>query len=93
MLPVAAPERIVRVTSEGFYYGSTNGTGRELSYPMFAALRDHQQVFDGMLAYFPFGAGVRADQGPQGAEMTAAALVSGDYFYDAAASSRRAAGC
>ena len=39
--------------TEGYYYGSTNGTGRELSYPMFAALRDHQQVFDGMLAYFP----------------------------------------
>ena len=25
---------------------------------MFAALRDHQQVFDGMLAFFPFGAAV-----------------------------------
>src|SRR5688500_6510157 len=32
MLPVPAPERIVRINNEGFYYGSTNGTGRELSY-------------------------------------------------------------
>jgi len=32
LLPVPAPERIVRVHSEGFYYGSTSGTGRELRY-------------------------------------------------------------
>jgi predicted permease len=79
-LPVPSPERIVRLANEGFYYGSTNGTGRELSFPMFAALRDHQQVFDGMFAYFPFGAAVRTEGGLQSAEMTPAALVSGDYF-------------
>ena len=80
LLPVPCPERIVRVSSEGFYYGSTNGTGQELSFPMFAALRDHQQVFDGMFAFVPIGAAVLADRGPQGAEVTPAALVSGDYF-------------
>jgi predicted permease len=79
-LPVPAPERVVRVQSDGFYYGSTNGTGRELSYPVFTALRDHQQVFDGMLAYFPIGAAVREEGGQGSAEMTPAALVSGDYF-------------
>jgi len=80
LLPVPAPERIVRVQSQGYYYGSTNGTGRELSYPMFAALRDHQQVFEGMFAYFPIGVAVRAEHGSRSAEMTPAALVSGDYF-------------
>ena len=80
MLPVPAPERVVRVQTEGFYYGSTNGTGRELSYPMFTALRDHQQVFEGMLAYFPIGVAVREERGAASAEMTPAALVSGDYF-------------
>ena len=63
LLPVPEPDRIVRVYTEGFYYGSTNGTGRELSYPMYTALRDQKQVFDGMLAYFPFGAAVRDERG------------------------------
>ena len=80
MLPVPAPERIVRLNNEGFYYGSTNGTGRELSHTMFTALREHQRVFDGMFAYFPFSAALRAEQGSQAAEITPAALVSGDYF-------------
>ena len=80
LLPVPDPARVVRVQTEGFYYGSTNGTGRELPYPMFTALRDHQQVFDGMLAYFPIGAAVREEGGTASAEMTPAALVSGDYF-------------
>ena len=53
LLPVPEPERIVRVQTDGFYYGSTNGTGRELSYPMFTALRDHQQVFDGHAGLLP----------------------------------------
>ena len=80
LLPVPAPERIVRVYSEGYYYGSTNGNGRELSSPMFTALRDHQQVFDGMLAHFPFGAAVLAEGGTRSAEVTPAALVSGEFF-------------
>ena len=80
LLPVPSPERVVRVQTDGFYYGSTNGTGRELSYPMFTALRDEQRVFEGMLAYFPFGAAVREASGTQSAEMSPAALVSGDYF-------------
>ena len=63
LLPVPAPERIVRVNSEGFYYGSTNGTGRELSYPMFAALRDHQQVFDGHVRLLPDSAPPSAPSG------------------------------
>ena len=36
-LPVSAPDRLVRVVTEGFHYGSTNGSGRELSYPLYAA--------------------------------------------------------
>ena len=79
-LPVPEPTRIVRVQSDGFYYGSTNGNGRELSYPMYTALRDHQQVFDGMLAYFPFGAAVFVEGDGSGAETAPANLVSGDFF-------------
>ena len=30
-LPVPEPDRIVRVSTEGFYYGGSIGTGRELS--------------------------------------------------------------
>jgi hypothetical protein len=75
-----------------FCCGSTNGTGRELSFSMFTALRDDQQVFDGRLVFFSQGAAACADRGAPGAELTPGALVSGDYV-DTLRCRRRGVGC
>ncbi|MPY89069.1 MAG: FtsX-like permease family protein [Luteitalea sp.] len=76
-LPVDAPERIVRVHGEGYYYGSTVGSGRELSHPLYLDFRDHNQVFSGIFALFHFSAAVNAGDR---AEMTPGELVTGTYF-------------
>ena len=76
-LPVDDPERIVRVATQGFYYGSTYGTGRELSYSVYVELRDNNGVFEDMFALFPFAAAVN-DGGRT--EMARSELVSGNYF-------------
>jgi putative ABC transport system permease protein len=76
-LAVADPDCIVRVSTQGFYYGSTHGTGRELSYPVYVDIRDRNQVFDGAFAMFPFGAAI--NDGDR-TEMAQAELVSGTYF-------------
>jgi predicted permease len=47
-LPVERPNELVLVTAEGFHYGGSWGDGNELSYPMYADLRDANEVFDGM---------------------------------------------
>ncbi len=42
-LPVPEPDQIVRVSTEGFYYGGSIGDGRELSYPIYTELRDRNR--------------------------------------------------
>ena len=54
LLPVAKPEELVLVTAQGAQYGSGWGDGNELSYPRYAALRDQNDVFTGMLCRFPY---------------------------------------
>ncbi|MPZ17604.1 MAG: FtsX-like permease family protein [Luteitalea sp.] len=76
-LPVDAPDRIVRVHGEGYYYGSTMGSGRELSYPLYLDFRNHNQVFSGIFGLCPFNAAVSAGER---AEMTPGELVTGTYF-------------
>src|SRR5687767_4937458 len=44
-LPVTDPHQLVQVTAEGESYGSSRGDGTELSYPMYAGLREGAEVF------------------------------------------------
>jgi predicted permease len=76
-LPVKSPGELVQVTVEGSTYGANWGDGTELSYPMYAELRDNNQVFSGMFCRFgyPFHVGY-GDQ----TERVAGELVSGTYF-------------
>jgi predicted permease len=77
LLPVRQPEQLVVVTAQGTQYGNGWGDGNELSYPRYADLRDHNQVFTGMLCRFgyafhvAFGGATERVQGE---------LVSGTYF-------------
>ncbi len=77
LLPVRQPEQLVVVTAQGTQYGNGWGDGNELSYPRYADLRDHNQVFTGMLCRFgyafhvTFGGATERVQGE---------LVSGTYF-------------
>ena len=77
LLPVRQPEQLVVVTAQGTQYGNGWGDGNELSYPRYADLRDHNQVFAGMLCrlgyafHVTFGGATERVQGE---------LVSGTYF-------------
>ena len=53
VLPVSNPRELVSVMSHGPFYGDTWGDGSELSYPMYAELRDRNQVFTGMFFSVP----------------------------------------
>jgi predicted permease len=76
-LPVAAPHELTIVTVKGFQYGNAWGDGNELSHPMYADLRDHNQVFSGMFARFP----ATLDTSVGGISARARAeVVSGTYF-------------
>ena len=54
LLPVASPAELVLITANGTQYGSGWGDGDELSYPRYAAIRDHNDVFTGMLCRFAY---------------------------------------
>jgi predicted permease len=76
-LPVIRPHELVLVTVQGTQYGSGWGDGNELSYPMYEDLRDHNEVFTGMLCRFAILVSLSADDR---AERVASELVSGSYF-------------
>jgi predicted permease len=76
-LPVKSPDELVQVTFEGSRYGSNWGDGSELSYPMYTAFRDQNQVFSGMFSRFGFEFQVGESVQP---ERVAGELVSGSYF-------------
>lgn len=75
-LPVRHPHELVQVTSQAIY-GENWGDGTEISFPMYQDLRDHNQVFAGMLARFGFS--LHIGYGGQ-TERVAGELVSGTYF-------------
>jgi predicted permease len=79
-LPVPEPDRIVRVSTTGFYYGGSIGTGRELSYPIYTELRDRNQTFTGLFAMCPFTPAIHTGGRNASAEMIAGELVTGNYF-------------
>ena len=77
-LPVHHPHELVQVTFQGGNrYGSNWGDGSELSYPVYAELRDHNEVFAGMLGRFGYSFHV----GHAGrTERVPGEIVTGTYF-------------
>jgi predicted permease len=81
MLPVERPKELVRFEWRGAFSGSMSAFGGDagdyFSYPMYKDLRDHNRVFDGVLAAMRTYLGVSwHDQ----SEDKDAELVSGNYF-------------
>jgi predicted permease len=76
-LPVREPGALVQITFTGFRYGNNWGDGTDLSYPMYAELRDRNDVFDGVVARFgtAFNIGVSGQT-----ERINGDLVSGNFF-------------
>jgi predicted permease len=76
LLPVREPERIVLLAGRGRHYGGNNGRNA-LAYPMYQDLREHNQVFSGMMCRYslPLVLGVSSHS-----EVASAELVSGNYF-------------
>ena len=64
-LPVRDPGRL-------FYVGGV------LSYPVYAELRDHNDVLDGLIAWGPITASLNTDGG--NTELVGGAIVTGNYF-------------
>jgi len=81
MLPVERPNELVRFEWNGDFSGSSSsfGGGQKdfFSYPMYKDLRDHNQVFQNMLAADKTGVGVSWHNQ---AEKKDAEVVSGNYF-------------
>jgi predicted permease len=78
LLPVKDPEQLVLVTSRGFWYGDTWGDGSVLSYPLFADLRDHNDVFTGMFCRRNHSLHIGSGEWT---ERVRGELVSGTYFH------------
>jgi putative ABC transport system permease protein len=81
MLPVEKPRELVRFEWTGTFSGSSSSFGGDqhnfFSYPMYKDLRDHNQVFAGLVAADRTGVGV---SWRNQAESEDAELVSGNYF-------------
>ena len=77
LLPVQEPDRLVLLVGEGRHYGSDMGRN-PLSYPMFEDIRDHNQVFSGVMCRYGVNpsVGVGTETVVVGGE-----LVSGNYFH------------
>jgi predicted permease len=81
MLPVERPKELVRFEWTGGFSGSASSFGGDsdnyFSYPMYKDLRDHNQVFSGMLAADRTSVGVSWHNQ---AESKPAEVVTGNYF-------------
>jgi putative ABC transport system permease protein len=81
MLPVEQPKELVRFEWSGAFSGSMSSFGGDsdnyFSYPMYKDLRDHNQVFQGMIAADRTGVGVSWHNQ---AESKDAEVVTGNYF-------------
>ena len=81
MLPVQQPKELVRFQWSGGFSGSMSSFGGDsnnyFSYPMYKDLRDHNQVFQGMIAADKTSVGVSWHNQ---AEDKDAEVVTGNYF-------------
>jgi predicted permease len=76
-LPVNNPHELVLLTPEGFFPGGSMRSYSSHSYPMYEFLKEHNEVFSGLLCRCQFDANV----GFQGqTHRIKAEMVSGDYF-------------
>jgi len=75
-LPVQDPDRLVILVGMGRHYGSDMGRN-PLSYPMFQDIRDHNQVFSGVMSRYRVNPSI--DAGGE-TEIVGGELVSGNYF-------------
>jgi putative ABC transport system permease protein len=80
-LPVAQPDRLVQLRFQGSDTGHTSAYGGDgflfFSYPMYRDLRDHNQVFSGLLCMFPTQVGIEWRNQPG---LANSELVSANYF-------------
>jgi predicted permease len=76
-LPVRQPQELVQVTFEGSRYGENWGDSTELSFPMYVAMRDGNDVFSGMFSRFGYAFQVGESVQP---ERVNGEVVSGTYF-------------
>lgn len=76
-LPVKHPEQLVLVAMKGKQYGQTSWGPDRISYPVYEAFRDRNQVFSGMFCRFPVAVDFAAGNHT---ERIDAELVSGSYF-------------
>jgi predicted permease len=77
LLAVHNPQELVQVSFTGSHYGSNWGDGSELSYPMYAEIRDHNQVFSVMFARFAYSFHIGHAGRTQRVD---GEIVSGSYF-------------
>jgi predicted permease len=76
-IPVDKPQELVLLTPEGFFPGGTIRSYSSHSYPMYEFLKEHNEVFSGLLCRCQFDANV----GLKGqTHRIKAEMVSGDYF-------------
>src|SRR5262245_60417072 len=73
MLPVNNPERLALLK-----HGDSPDAGTRFAYRQYKQLRDQNQVFSGLLAYYPLRLTVSVDSQPEPA--VAGQLVSGNYY-------------
>jgi predicted permease len=76
LLPVKDAHQIVQLSQSNFY-GGKMGDGSEMSYPLYADLRDHNDVLAGMFAEYTTPLQVRIGNA---ASRINGVLVSGSYF-------------
>jgi predicted permease len=80
LLPVRDPQELVLLRSPGPNRGHTwsdDDEATSFSYPMYRDLRDHNAVFTGLLAEFPFDVSLAA---AGQTERASGELVTGNYF-------------
>jgi predicted permease len=76
-LPVKHPEQLVLVARRGKQYGQSSWGPDRISYPVYEAFRDRNQVFSGMFCRYPLAVDFAAGNHT---ERVNAELVSGSYF-------------
>ena len=76
-LPVNNPQELVLLIPKGFFPGGAMRSYSSFSYPMYEFLKEHNQVFSGLLCRCQFDANVGLEGQTQRIK---AEMVSGDYF-------------
>jgi predicted permease len=77
LLPVKDPEQLVLLQGRGEWHGNSQGDQFTQSYPLYEAIRDHNDVFSGMFARRNYP--MQVSYGGR-TERVAGELVTGTYF-------------